>query len=119
MSRHAMPRPHPVVRVLLAVTFSRPRVEVTRTALMVRLGWAFRVAVPRGSVDTVASVPWRRLSIGAHGWSGRWLVNTATHPLVRVRIDPPTPGRVLGYPVRIRERTLSIADVDAFLSDLR
>ena len=119
MTRHAMPRPNPVIRLLLAVTFSRPRVEVTPTALMVRLGWSFRVAVPRRSIDTVASVPWSRVSIGAHGWRGRWLVNTTSKPLVRVTIDPPTPGRVLGYPVRIRELTLSIDDVDAFLTDLR
>ncbi len=114
-----MPRPHPVVRVLLLVLFVRPRVEVTPVALIVSLGWSFRVAVPRASVDAVASVPWRRMSIGAHGWRGRWLVNTTPGPLVRVTIDPVAHGRVLGVPIQIRELTLSIADVDAFLTDLR
>ena len=114
-----MPRPNPVIQALLLVTFVRPRVEVTRTALLVSMGWSFRVAVPRAAITAVDSVPWRRVSVGAHGWRGRWLVNTASRPLVRVRVEPSTPGRVLGVPVRIRELTLSIDDVAAFLTDLR
>ena len=119
MSSHRMPRPHPVLRVLLLVLFVRPRVEVSRQVLLVSLGWSFRVAVPRGAIQAVDSVPWRRHSIGAHGWRGRWLVNTATGPLVRIRIEPATTGRLLGVPVRVRELTLSIDDVAAFLTDLR
>ncbi|MGB0101521.1 MAG: hypothetical protein WBP61_14685 [Nocardioides sp.] len=119
MSRHEMPRPNPFIRVLMLLTLSGPRVEVTRTALIVSLGWTFRVAVPRVAIESVDSVPWRRLSIGAHGWRGRWLVNTAGGPLVRVRIAPATPGRLLGVPIPIRELTLSIDDVAAFLTDLR
>lgn len=114
-----MPKGNPVIRVLLAVLFVRPRVEVTRAVLVVTLGWSFRVAVPRGAIQAVDSVPWRRHSIGAHGWRGRWLVNTASGPLVRIRIEPTTRGRVLGYPIRVRELTLSIDDVAAFLTDLR
>jgi hypothetical protein len=119
MSRHQMPRPHPALRVLLALTLSRPRVEVTPSALVVALGWSFRVAVPRASIVAVDPVPGSRLSIGAHGWRGRWLVNTARRPLVRVTVEPEASGRLLGVPVRIRELTLSIEDVDAFLTDLR
>lgn len=113
-----MPRSNPVIRVLLAVLLVRPHVEVTPTSLMVSLGWSFRVAVPRASVREVAAVPWRRLSIGAHGWRGRWLVNTASGPLVRVTVEPAVHGRLIGVPIRIRELTLSIDDVDAFLTDL-
>ena len=114
-----MPRPHQLLRVLLAVLLVRPRLEVTRKALVVSLGWSFRVAVPRTSITGVDSLPWTRLSIGAHGWRGRWLVNTAPGPLVRITIDPSTPGRLLGVPVRIRELTVSVDDVAAFLTDLR
>ena len=46
-------------------------------------------------------------------------MNTASRPLVRVRVEPSTPGRVLGFPIRVRELTLSIDDVAAFLTDLR
>ena len=118
-SRHRMPAPNPVIRVLLALTFIRPRVEVNRRALVVTLGWSFRVAVPRSAITAVDSVPWRRPDIGAHGWRGRWLVNTAPGPLVRVRIEPATVGRLLGVPVRVRELTVSVDDVAAFLTDLR
>lgn len=114
-----MPRPNPALRLLLLVLFVRPRVEVSRQVLLVSLGWSFRVAVPRGAIQAVDSVPWRRYSIGAHGWRGRWLVNTTTEPLVRIRIDPATHGRILGFPIRVRELTLSIDDVAAFLTDLR
>lgn len=114
-----MPRPHAAVRLLLLVTFVRPRIEVSRSALLVSLGWSFRVAVPRAAITAVDSVPWRRHSVGAHGWRGRWLVNTTPGPLVRIRIDPATTGRALGVPVRIRELTLSVDDVAALLTDLR
>jgi hypothetical protein len=114
-----MPRPHPVLRVLFFLLLIRPRVDVSRSALLVTLGWSFRVAVPRGAIQAADSVPWRRHSIGAHGWRGRWLVNTATGPLVRIRIAPTTTGRVLGVPIKIRELTLSVDDVAAFLTDLR
>ena len=113
-----MPRPHPLLRVLFLVLLIRPRVEVTRSALLVTLGWSFRVAVPRGAVQAVDSVPWRRYAIGAHRLFGRWLVNTAPGPLVRIRIEPATTGRILGVPIRIRELTLSVDDVAAFLTDL-
>lgn len=92
---------------------------MTRRALVVGLGWSFRVAVPRVAITAVDSVPWRRRSIGAHGFRGRWLVNTTPGPLVRITVDPATPGRVLGFPVRIRVLTVSIDDVAAFLTDLR
>ena len=114
-----MPRPNPILRVLFLVLFIRPRVEVTHSALLVSLGWTFRVAVPRGAIQAVDSVPWRRYDIGAHGWAGRWLVNTAPGPLVRIRIEPSTVGRLLGVPIRVRQLTLSVDDVAAFLTDLR
>ena len=114
-----MPRGNPLIRALLAMLLIWPRVEVTESTLVVSLGWAFRATVPRASITDVAAVPWRRVSIGAHGFRGRWLVNTASGPLVRMRIEPRTSARVLGVPVRLRELTLSIDDVDAFLTDLR
>ena len=119
MTDHRMPRPNPILRVLLAVLFVRPRLEVNRKALVVSLGWSFRVAVPRVAITSVDSLPWTRMSVGAHGWRGRWLVNTTSGPLVRITIDPATPGRLLGIPVRVRELTVSVDDVAAFLTDLR
>lgn len=119
MTLFLMPRPHPVIRALFWLLEVRPRVEVTPVALVVSLGWSFHVSVPHGVITDVTAVPWTRLSIGAHGWRGRWLVNSTSGPLVRVTIAPAASGRVLGIPIRVRELTLSIADVDAFLTELR
>ena len=118
MSHHQMPRGPLPIRILMTVLLMRPRVEVTSRALIVSLGWSFRVVVPRGAITSAEAVAERRLSIGAHGWRGRWLVNTATGPLVRVRIDPAVHGRLLVLAVLVRELTLSVEDVDAFLADL-
>lgn len=113
-----MPRPNPAMRVLFALLLVRPHVEVTAEALVVHLGWAFRVAVPRSSVVAVVDQPGRRVSIGAHGWGGRWLVNTTGGSLVTLTIDPPARGTCTGVPVRVRELMLSIADRSAFRADL-
>ena len=41
------------------------------------------------------------------GWGGRWLVNGAGSRLVQISIDPVGRGRVIGFPVRLRELTVS------------
>ena len=103
MTQHAMPRPNPAMRVLLGALGARPYVDVTPGALTVRLGRAFSVDVPRSQVVAVRDEPGRQISIGAHGWRGRWLVNTAGGPIVAVTVDPPVRGRCLGVPVTVRE----------------
>ena len=75
----------------------------------VRLGWAFRATVPRASITEAVERTERVLSLGAHGWRGRWLVNGANSGLVTITIDPPARARVLGVPVRLRELTVSVA----------
>ena len=48
------------------------------------MGWAFRAKFPRADVIDVAN---HRpvVSIGAHGWKGRWLVNGAHRPIAAIR----------------------------------
>ena len=52
------------------------------------------------------------------GVYGRWLVNTSSHGMVVLTIDPPSRGWVLGLPVRLRELRPSLADPEAFLAAL-
>ena len=119
MTTFAMPRPHPVINVLLAVAAShRATVELTADTLTVRLGLSWRAEIPRGSIRTAAHDPLKTISVGAHGWRGEWLVNTSTTGLVVLTIDPEARGRCLGYPVRLRTLHLSLADPDAFLAEL-
>jgi hypothetical protein len=115
----AMPRPHPVMEVLLALTASRDaRVELTADTLSVRLGLTWHAEIPRSSIRSAHPDPTRTVSVGAHGWGGRWLVNTTGSHLVGVILDPPARGRCLGVPISVRELRVSLADPDAFLAEL-
>ena len=82
-------------------------------------GWVFKAEVPRDSIAEVAAAPGPVMAWGAHGWRGRWLVNGSSRGLVRVRIDPRSPGRCLGFPLRIRELILSLDDPVGFIDALQ
>jgi hypothetical protein len=45
-----------------------------------------------------------------HGWAGRYLVNGSGRNLVSIGLDPPQRARVIGFPVRVRELTVSVDD---------
>ena len=114
-----MPDPHPVIRVVLAVAGSRRgTVELTADSLAVRLGLTWSATIPRASVKAARKDPMRTISIGAHGWRGDWLVNTSTHGLVELTIDPAATGRCLGVPHRLHTLHVSLADPEAFLAEL-
>ena len=86
--------------------------RVDGDVVKVRMGWAFRAKFPRPDVTEVTN---HRpvLSIGAHGWNGRWLVNGAHRPIAVVRLSQPARGRVAGFPVKLRELLVSVDDRDA------
>jgi hypothetical protein len=54
--------------------------------------------------------------IGVHGWAGRWLVNGSTKGVVAIDIDPPARGYVMGFPVRLRQLAVGLADPEGFLA---
>jgi hypothetical protein len=103
---------------LLGITPSSSYVDIGPDRVRVRMGWAFGAALPRTSIRSARRVPRNAISIGVHGWRGRWLVNGAAGPLVAVAIDPPAPARVLGVPVRLRELVVSVDDPDALIRAL-
>jgi hypothetical protein len=114
-----MPKPHPVINVLLALNGSRKAtVELTTDSLAVRLGLTWSATIPRSSITAADRDPLRTISIGAHGWAGNWLVNTSTKGLVALTIDPEVRGRCFGFPIKLRRLHLSLADPDAFLTEL-
>lgn len=114
-----MTAPNPLVRVLLAVTaFGRGTVELTDETLSVHLGIGWQSTVPRSSIVSARRDPKHRISIGAHGWAGTWLVNTSGHDLVRLDLHPDQRGRCLGIPARVRTLRVSLADPDGFLAAL-
>jgi hypothetical protein len=78
----------------------------------VRMAWAFRMKFARVDVsDVVNHRP--VVSIGVHGWKGRWLVNGAHRPIAVIRLSQPARARVVGFPVTVREVFVSVDDRDA------
>ena len=72
---------------VLGLTRRHAFLEIAVQRVRVRMGWAFRADVPRASIRHARSAG-AALSIGVHGWRGRWLVNGAAGPLVRLTIEP-------------------------------
>ena len=103
---------------MLGVSPRRSYLELAADRVRVRMGWGFCADVPRLSLRCPRRVP-NAISIGVHGWRGRWLVNGAAGPLVAVAIDPPAPARVLGFPIRLRQLIVSVEDPDAVIAELR
>ena len=109
------------IRVLMTPMLLGPRrsfVRVDDDRVSVRMGlggWAFTAQVPRSSLTEVKRAAGPVLGWGVHGWRGLWLVNGSSQGLVRMTIDPRVRGRCLGFPLRIRQLTVSLADPDGFV----
>lgn len=93
-------------------------VTVSADEVQVRLGPAFRGTVPRASITSLTPWTGRVFGWGAHGWSGRWLVNGSSKGIVVLHIDPTARGRVLGFPVHLRELAISLEEPAAFAAAL-
>lgn len=105
---------------LLVICGMPPRsayLDVSRESVRVRMGIGFRAEFPRASVRGPRRCP-NRLSIGVHGWRGRWLVNGAHGPLVAFALEPPCRAWVSGFPVQLRELAVSVDDPDALVEEL-
>ena len=109
------------IKVLMLPMLVGPRyssVRVDDDFVSVRMGlggWAFAAEVPRSSITEVTRVNGPVLGWGVHGWRGLWLVNGSSKGLVRMTIEPRAHGRCMGFPLRIRQLTVSFADPDGFV----
>lgn len=112
----------PVIRHLLRVLVIRPErcyVEVDGQRLVVQQAWVFSGAAPRASVRRARRWDRRRpISVGVHGWRGRWLVNTGRDDLVTIELDPPMRASTLLVPLRVRELTVNVDDPDGLVAAL-
>jgi hypothetical protein len=104
--------------ILIGWTPGRSYLEVDPDRVGVRMSWGFHADVPRRSIRSVRRVGNAVMSIGVHGWRGRWLVNGAFGPLVALEIDPPVRARASGVSVRLSELLVSVEDPDAVISQL-
>jgi hypothetical protein len=53
-----------------------------------------------------------------HGFSGRWLVNGSGEGILTIDLDPAQRAYVMGFPVRLRQLMVSVADPAALASAL-
>jgi hypothetical protein len=95
-------------------------VELDGDSLRVRLGWAFSARVARGLIATAGpgKPPVIKFTAGAHGWAGRWLVNGAADGIVTLTLSERVRAFVVGFPVRLRELSVSLDDPEGFLGAL-
>ena len=94
--------------------------EVDDREVRIRMGWAFRAAIPRRQVAKVRRWEGRWCwGIGVHtNFRGRWLVNGSCQGIVVLDLAPPVRGRALFVPNQIRMLGLSLADPDGFVAAL-
>jgi hypothetical protein len=82
----------------------------------VRMGWAYRAAIPLSAIKSAAVAPdVTKLTSGAHGFRGRWLVNADSKGIVKVDVDPPARAWTLVMPVRLRELQVSMEDPEGLV----
>jgi hypothetical protein len=98
-------------------------VEVDPAEVRVRMGWAFRLDVPRAAIRSASRSQARlRGTTGVHGHSGRWLVNGSADGLVELTIEPPCYiERQLSTLYRretVNSLTLSLVDPGGFIAAL-
>lgn len=104
---------------LLFLPPSSSYVEVNSNHVNVRMSWAFRSCFPRTAVVAVAAVNTRPLSRGVHGFAGRWLVNGSADGILSIDLEPPQRGYVMGFPIRLRQLLVSVAEPEALAAALR
>jgi hypothetical protein len=94
-------------------------VAIEGSDVSVRMGWAFRATFDRARVTgtSVRNEP-IPLTRGVHGWGGRWLVNGAGDGVLAIRLEPQQRARVLGFPVSLRELSVSVEDPAALAAAL-
>ena len=93
-------------------------VEVADDELTIRMGWAFRLRVPRASVVSAEHDHGLVWGWGVHGWRGTWLVNGSASGLARVTIDPPARARIVLVPWHVDTVRISVDDPDGLVAAL-
>jgi hypothetical protein len=86
-------------------------IRIDGDTVKVRMAWGFRAKFPKSSVRSVSD---HRpvVSVGAHGWKGRWLVNGAHRPIATITLSAPARAYVLGVPIVLNELSVSVEDRD-------
>lgn len=105
--------------VLFGATDDRSYIDVDDDRVEVRFGF-YHLEIPRDQIQSVAVAPWPWW--GGHGWRIRsrdsiGLIG-ASKPVVRFRLQPRLPVRILRLPVGLRDFYVSVEDPDGLLEAL-
>jgi len=119
--RFAVSYDTPRADALLGIGPGSSGVEVDAGEIRVRMGWSFRLDIPRSSVRSAARSRARmRGARGVHGRAGRFVVNGSADGLVELTIEPPCflerRLSTLFRREKVSSLTLSLADPDGFLA---
>lgn len=119
--RFALSYDTPRIDTLLGIGPGSSGVEVDADRIRVRMGWGFRLDIPRSSVRSAARSRARlRGTRGVHGMAGRFVVNGSADGLVELTIEPPCflerRLSTLFRRERVSSLTVSLADPDGFLA---
>ena len=117
------------MRTVLVLTLalcppSQSWVDIDPNRVKAHMGWVFRAAFPTADVESAMISRDVRVTRGAHGWRGRWLVNGAGRPIVAsnitgyaellgpaggARLAAPGDAASLAYEIRLILRDASLA----------
>jgi hypothetical protein len=119
--RFALSYDTPRVDALLGIGPGSSGVEVDADQIRVRMGWGFRLDIPRSSVRSAGRSRARpRGTRGVHGRAGRFVVNGSADGLVELAIEPPCflerRLSTLFRREKVSSLTMSLADPDGFLA---
>ena len=83
-----------------------------------KMGWAFRSRFPKSAIAFTEKLDKATLSRGVHGFAGRWLVNGSGQGILTLHLAPVQRGYVMGFPVRLRQLLVSVAEPEALAAAL-
>jgi hypothetical protein len=92
-------------------------VESDGAELHVTMGWGFNARIPISSIRSVTPYEGTSMSIGVHGFAGRYLVNGKGSGIVTIEIDPTVKARLMGIPVKLRFLSVSLDTPEQFVAD--
>jgi len=104
----------------LLISPSNAAVELGDDTVHVRMAWAFSARIPRRLVAKagLGPAPTIPFTAGAHGWRGRWLVNGSADGIVTMDLSEAVRANVAGFPIRLKELSVSLDDPEGFLGAL-
>jgi hypothetical protein len=99
---------------LLGISPSTSFISVVREQVHVQMGWmgwVFRSRFPLSAVVAVSPAAAEYMSIGVHGFGGRWLVNGSGREIAEIQLRPRQRARLLCFPVKLEQLKVSVSDV--------